>query len=160
MIDNIYFGLHNLIKIKAHKKRPKRVGRGESSGWGKTSGRGHKGQKARKSGHVKFGFEGGQTPLIRRLPKRGFKNPNNKVFQVINIDKLLNIFPPNSVINFKVLKANNIIKTNALQKLKIVSGIKPIHPISVTVNRISKTLKDNIEKSGGTVTIIKNSNIG
>merc|ERR1712072_778246 len=106
MINNQYFGLHNLIKIKAHIKSPKRVGRGESSVWGKTSGRGHKGQKARKSGGVKFGFEGGQTPLIRRLPKRGFKNTQRKALNIVNMDKILNNFLPNSVINIKVLKAH------------------------------------------------------
>jgi len=159
MINNIYFGLHNLIQIKSHKKRSKRVGRGESSGWGKTSGRGHKGQKARKSGHTKFGFEGGQTPLIRRLPKRGFKNIHSRMLKVINMDKILSFFPPNSVVNLKVLRANNIVKTNKLQGLKLVKGIKPIHPIEITLNKISQVLKSDIEQAGGSVKIIKNTYI-
>jgi large subunit ribosomal protein L15 len=156
MINHTYFGLHNLMQIKAHKQRCKRVGRGESSGSGKTSGRGHKGQKARKSGHTKFGFEGGQTPLIRRLPKRGFKNANRKEFKVLSIDKILTFFPPKATVNFKILRANNIIKTNKLKNVKLVRGVKPIHPISVTVNKISKALKKDIENVGGVVTIISN----
>jgi large subunit ribosomal protein L15 len=157
MVNNTYLGLHNLMRIKSHKKRPKRVGRGESSGWGKTSGRGHKGQKARKSGNTKFGFEGGQTPLIRRLPKRGFKNIKNNYLKTINMDKILANFPPNAKITFEVLKANNIIKTSKFKGLKLVKGVKSIHPLSIIVDQASKILQDDIQSVGGSIKIIKKS---
>jgi large subunit ribosomal protein L15 len=81
-------GLHNLAKPRGTSSTPKRKGRGPGSGWGKTAGRGHKGQRARKSGNVRPGFEGGQMPLIRRLPKRGFINPYKVDSQVVNVRDL------------------------------------------------------------------------
>ena len=84
-------GLHNLAKPKGATSQTKRKGRGPGSGLGKTAGRGHKGQRARKSGNVRPGFEGGQMPLIRRVPKRGFTNTNKQVAQVVNVRDLADL---------------------------------------------------------------------
>src|SRR3990170_1970573 len=84
-------GLHNLAAPRGATKTPKRKGRGPGSGLGKTAGRGHKGQRARKSGNVRPGFEGGQMPLIRRLPKRGFTNPFRTPSQVVNVRELVKL---------------------------------------------------------------------
>ena len=85
MADTPTLGLHNLPAPKGATKTPKRKGRGRGTGLGKTSGRGHKGQRSRASGNVRPGFEGGQMPLIRRVPKRGFTNPFREANQVVNI---------------------------------------------------------------------------
>jgi large subunit ribosomal protein L15 len=89
--DTPSVGLHNLAKPRGSSSTPKRKGRGPGSGWGKTAGRGHKGQRARKSGNVRPGFEGGQMPLIRRLPKRGFINPFKVYTQVVNVRALADL---------------------------------------------------------------------
>ena len=97
-----YRGLHNLISVRNAHKKAKRVGRGESSGYGKTSGRGHKGQKSRKSGNVRIGFEGGQNPIVRRLPKVGFTNSRfKKKYTAINLKIISLKFEKNSLIDVK-----------------------------------------------------------
>jgi large subunit ribosomal protein L15 len=111
MLNKEFVGLHNLqTPVKRRKKR--RIGRGESSGWGKTAGRGHKGQKSRKSGNVRFGFEGGQTPLIRRLPKRGQGTSQKKRTFSINIDRVIEHIrevKDSSVINISLLRKMNLL---------------------------------------------------
>src|SRR5437762_521363 len=103
-----FLGLHNLIAPKKARTAPKRVGRGEGSGLGKTSGRGNKGQKARKSGNVRIGFEGGQNPLTRRLPKVGFKSTNDKP-SIVNLSHISEKFVENATIDPKSLVAAGLI---------------------------------------------------
>src|SRR3954449_374640 len=109
--------LHNLQPRPGAKHRTKRLGCGESSGHGKTSGKGHKGQKARSGGSIRLGFEGGQMPLIRRLPKRGFNNAAfHKTYAVINLSDL-NDFKAGSVVNEQSLREANLVRGS-------VAGIK------------------------------------
>lgn len=153
-MNNKYFGLHNL-QSTMKSSSPKRVGRGESSGWGKTCGRGHKGQKARKSGNVRFGFEGGQTPLLRKLPKRGFHNKRMSPISVISIDKIVSKFSPNSIIDIDILKNYKLIKGKKYKKLKIIRGIKSIHPLVLKTNYISANLKKSMEHIGGKIILTR-----
>lgn len=155
MIQEDYFGLHNLSPVKCNRKKQKRVGRGESSGWGKTAGRGTKGQKSRKSGNVRFGFEGGQTPLIRRLPKRGFTNAQYKKVKTINIDKIIKKFPKNSNVNMNILKMYRAEHLANFSKIKFISGNLKIHSLILTTNYISKNLITKIEAVGGLINIIR-----
>src|SRR6186713_3707181 len=102
--------LHNMRTRPGAKHRAKRVGCGESSGHGKTSGKGHKGQKARSGGSIRLGFEGGQMPLIRRLPKRGFNNAAfKKQYALINLDDL-NEFKAGTAVNEQLLRESNLIR--------------------------------------------------
>src|SRR5438128_11734452 len=104
--------LHNMRTRPGSRHRVKRLGCGESSGHGKTSGKGHKGQKARSGGSIRLGFEGGQMPLIRRLPKRGFNNAAfHKNYAIVNLDSL-NQFKTGSVVNEQSLRESNLIRGN------------------------------------------------
>src|SRR6187551_1568758 len=103
--------LHNLVNVDGAVHRKKRVGCGEGSGHGKTSGKGHKGQKARSGGSIRPGFEGGQMPLIRRLPKRGFNNVNFKIaYGIVNLDDLEKRFDDGVAINEKLLRGAGVIR--------------------------------------------------
>lgn len=131
--------LKNLKYKTGSKKKKKRVGRGTSSGLGKTCGRGHKGQKSRSGGTKGLRFEGGQTPLYRRLPKRGFKNyPFKKVYAVLNVSDL-------SGYEGEVNKEN--LKVTGL--LKILGGGELTKALSVRADKFSKSAKEKIEKAGG-----------
>tara|TARA_B100000427_G_scaffold38381_1_gene27758 strand:+ start:254 stop:712 length:459 start_codon:yes stop_codon:yes gene_type:complete len=149
--------LNNLIKINRKKKR---LGRGIGSGKGKTSGRGVKGQKSRSGVAIKS-FEGGQMPLYRRLPKRGFKKIKQKNIAILNLSDL-QIFLKSKKINFekpidiKYLREKNIIKKN-FEKLKILGNGDIKDKLQVTTNYISKSAKLKIEKAGGTINILKKS---
>jgi len=139
-------------------KPKKRLGRGIGSGKGKTSGRGHKGQKSRSGVAIKS-FEGGQMPLYRRLPKRGFKSIANKSIAMINLSKLQEIIKkkkilPEAKINLVNLQKLNLIN-NKFKKLKIIGNTEIKNKLDAEVNFISKTAKETIEKSGGKVTLIK-----
>lgn len=103
--------LHNLKPAEGSKKRRKRLGRGEASGKGKTSGKGHKGQKARSGGGIRIGFEGGQMPLYRRVPKRGFNNDRFKtVYGIVNLETLEKAFEAGTTVNEKILRDQGILK--------------------------------------------------
>ena len=149
--------LNNLIKINRKKKR---LGRGIGSGKGKTSGRGVKGQKSRSGVAIKS-FEGGQMPLYRRLPKRGFKKIKQKNIAILNLSDL-QIFLKSKKINFekpidiKYLREKNIIKKN-FEKLKILGNGDIKDKLQVTTNYISKSAKLKIEKAGCTINILKKS---
>jgi len=146
--------LENLKPFPGSKHRKKRVGRGHGSGHGKTSCRGHKGQKARKSPDIAPWFEGGQTPIIRRLPKRGFKNPFKIEYEVINIKDLVKKFKANDVVDPNSLKEKGLLKgKNKLVKLLGEGEID--FPLIVRVNAFSRSAKEKIEKAGGKVEIIK-----
>ena len=131
----------------------KRVGRGTSSGTGKTSGKGHKGQNARSGGGVRPGFEGGQLPLFRRLPKRGFKNAMFKtVYATINLSDL-NKFEENTTITPELLKEMGILK-NQLNGVKILGNGTLEKKLTVQANQFSKKAKEAIEKLGGKAEVI------
>lgn len=149
-----FLGLHNLEAAVGSRKKPKRIGRGEASGHGKTSGRGHKGQKARKSGGVRPGFEGGQNPLIRRLPKRGFKPlQNKKTVFAVNLSRLALHFSENATVDSTALIAAGLLK-NASHPVKVLSSGELSYPLNFKVHAVSKGAQEKIEKAGGKVEII------
>ena len=137
---------------KAFKER-KRVGRGPGSGLGKTSGKGHKGQNARSGGGVRPGFEGGQLPLFRRLPKRGFSNAKFKtVYAVINLSDL-NKFEDGAIVTPELLKEMGVLK-NQLVGVKVLGNGKLDKKLTVKAHRFSKTAIEAIEKMGGKAEVI------
>jgi large subunit ribosomal protein L15 len=141
------------LKPKFSKKKRKRLGRGHGSGHGKTSGRGHKGQLARSGRKIRVGFEGGQMPLIRRIPKRGFKNILSKNYQIVNLSQL-NRFKEGEIITPKLLKEKKLIaKENA--PVKILGEGELNRPLKVSAQAFSKSSREKIEKAGGKVTLIK-----
>jgi len=132
-------------------KKKNKVGRGPGSGNGKTAGKGHKGQKARSGGGVRIGFEGGQTPLFRRLPRRGFSNhPFKKVFSEVNLWALEGAFKDGDEVNVDTLAAKGLVKKNAL--VKILGSGELTKKLAVKVDKLSKNAKAAIEKAGGTIT--------
>ena len=140
--------LENLQYSKGSKKKKVRVGRGTSSGCGKTSSRGQKGQNSRSGGGTRPGFEGGQTPLYRRLPKFGFKNISTKKYTIINLDQLNKLGLKE--VNHKTLIDKKIIKNNKTL-VKILGDGKITNPITVSVNKVSKSASEKIIKAGGEV---------
>ena len=129
-----------------------RKGRGHGSGNGKTGGRGHKGQKARSGGGVRPGFEGGQMPLYRRIPKRGFTNRNTKEIISFNVDRL-NIFEDGAEVTIEALLANGVI-SNARDGVKILGNGELTKKLTVKVNAYSQGAKEKIEAAGGTAETI------
>jgi large subunit ribosomal protein L15 len=145
--------LHTLKPRPGARHRVKRLGCGESSGHGKTSGKGHKGQKARSGGSIRLGFEGGQMPLIRRIPKRGFNNAAFKIsFAPVNVETLEK-FDFTGVIDEKALRAAGLVNGPA-HGVKILGGGNLKKKISVKVHAISAEARTKIEKAGGEVTLI------
>lgn len=146
--------LHELKPQDGGTKKRKRVGRGTSSGYGKTSGRGHKGQKARSGGGVRPGFEGGQMPLIRRLPKRGFTNVFAKEYAIINVEDL-NRFEENTVVTPELLIANGVVKRGkAIDGIKVLGDGEINKKLTVKAHKFSKTAAEKIEAAGGKVEVI------
>ena len=148
----------NTLKLNSPRKKKKRLGRGIGSTKGKTSGRGHKGQKSRSGVAIKS-FEGGQMPLYRRLPKRGFRSFTSKPTIAINLSKIQDTFDkkkmlPNTKINLVNLKKSNLIN-HKYKKLKLIGSGDLKTKFDAEVNYISKSAKEKIEKSGGKVTLIK-----
>ncbi len=144
--------LHNLKPRPGAKHRVKRLGIGESSGHGKTSGKGHKGQKARSGGSIRLGFEGGQMPLIRRLPKRGFNNARfHKNYAIINLDDL-NSFAAGSVINEEMLRESKKIRGNVVG-LKVLGNGELKHALTIEAHKVSASARQKIEGAGGSVTL-------
>ena len=145
--------LHTMYAAEGATKTRKRVGRGTGSGLGKTSGKGHKGQNARSGGGVRPGFEGGQLPLFRRLPKRGFSNAMFKTtYAVLNLDDL-NKFEENTEITPELLKEMGILK-NQLNGVKILGNGTLEKKLTVKANQFSKKAKEEIEKLGGKAEVI------
>ena len=141
--------LHDLHPPKDARKARKRKGQGCGSGLGKTAGRGHKGQKARKSGHVRRGFEGGQMPLIRRLAKRGFTNPFRVAYQVVNIGDL-NEFAANSKVDKEALTAVGLVR-NFDRPVKLLGAGELKVALTITIDRASKSARTAVEAQGGTL---------
>ncbi|MFA6034538.1 MAG: 50S ribosomal protein L15 [Myxococcota bacterium] len=139
--------LSNLKAPKGANKRNKRVGRGESSGHGKTSGRGHKGQLARSGGSSRPGFEGGQTPLQRRLPKKGFVNPTRVEYQVINVSDL-DLFEAGAVVDIRILHDKGLVR-NARGLVKVLGNGDLGKNITVKASKFSASAREKIEKAGG-----------
>jgi large subunit ribosomal protein L15 len=144
--------LHTLKPRPGAKHRVKRLGCGESSGHGKTSGKGHKGQKARSGGSIRLGFEGGQMPLIRRVPKRGFNNAAFKTqFAIVNLDSL-NAFDNGAAVDEKALLEAGLIR-RPYELVKVLGSGELKKALKITVDKASATAKDAIEKAGGTLTL-------
>lgn len=145
--------LEDLRPTPGAMKKRKRVGRGPGSGHGKTSGKGHKGQKARGSGKVHIWFEGGQTPLHRRLPKRGFNNINKKVYAVVNVKVLEERFEANEEVTPEKLIERKIIK-DLRDGVKILGDGELTKPLVVKAHAFSKSAVEKIESAGGKAEVI------
>jgi len=144
--------LHELPPAPGSRKERKRVGRGTGSGTGKTSGRGHKGQNSRSGGGVRPGFEGGQNPLYRRLPKRGFVNPTRKEYAIVNIEELNN-FAAETKVTPELLAEQGIVK-NAMSGIKILGNGEVTVKLTVKANKFSQSAVDKIEAAGGKTEVI------
>src|SRR3954447_15152184 len=144
--------LHTLKPSKGQTHRVKRLGCGESSGHGKTSGKGHKGQKARSGGSLRLGFEGGQMPLIRRLPKRGFNNAAfSRRYAVVNLEHLTG-FKAGTVVNEQLLRESNLIRGHFVG-IKILGDGELKHGLTIEADKVSAGAREKIEKAGGTITL-------
>jgi large subunit ribosomal protein L15 len=142
--------LHNLSPRPGAKKRRKRLGSGESSGKGKTSGKGHKGQKARSGGSIRLGFEGGQMPLIRRLPKRGFNNAAFKLrFAIVNLDDL-NDFADGTAVDEVALRKEGLVR-GTVDGVKILARGEITKKLTISGAKFSEAAKRKIEAAGGTI---------
>jgi large subunit ribosomal protein L15 len=144
--------LHELKPAPGSRKKRNRVGRGMASGNGKTSGRGHKGQKARSGGGVRPGFEGGQNPLYRRLPKRGFTNPNRKEYAIVNLDTL-NRFEEGTVVTPELLLETGVIK-NLKDGLKVLANGDVKVKLTVKAHKFSSAAQEKIANAGGTTEVL------
>ncbi len=144
--------LFELQPDKGSKKLPKRKGRGHGSGNGETAGRGHGGQKSRSGGGVRIGFEGGQMPLYRRVPKRGFNNIFAKVYSVVNVSDL-NVFDDGTVVDESTLREKGLVN-------KVIDGVKILgdgdlkKKLTVKATKFTKTASEKIEAAGGKVEVI------
>jgi large subunit ribosomal protein L15 len=144
--------LHELKPVAGSRKAQKRVGRGTGSGLGKTAGKGHKGQNARTGGGVKPGFEGGQMPLYRRLPKRGFTNIFAKQIVEVNVERL-NIFENGTEVTEALLKETGIV-SKILDGVKILGNGELTKSLTVKATKFSKSAQEKIEAAGGKVEVI------
>lgn len=143
--------LHDIKPNPGAKHRRKRLGSGESSGLGKTCGRGHKGQKSRSGGGPRSTFEGGQMPLYRRLPKRGFNNKRfKKIYAVVNVGLLEDSFDEGSLINDQSLREQGIVK-GKYDGIKILGAGEVSKKFKLSVNKVSDSAKEKIEKAGGSI---------
>src|ERR1700745_3967799 len=144
--------LHSLRPRPGSRHRVKRLGCGESSGHGKTSGKGHKGQKARSGGSLRLGFEGGQMPLIRRLPKRGFNNAAfHKHYAIVNLDDI-KAFKTGTVVNEQLLRESKLVRGDFVG-IKILGDGELKHGLKVEADKVSAAAREKIEKAGGTITL-------
>ncbi len=145
--------LHELYPAEGSTKKVKRIGRGAGSGTGKTSGKGHKGQNARSGGGVRPGFEGGQMPLHRRVPKRGFVNIFAKHFATINLSDLQNKFNEGDIVDEHSIISSGLIKKR-LDGIKVLGNGEVSKKLTVKVTSFSKSAKDKIEQVGGKAEVI------
>ncbi|HZC35920.1 MAG TPA: 50S ribosomal protein L15 [Chthoniobacterales bacterium] len=144
--------LNNLKPRPGAKHRVKRLGCGESSGHGKTSGKGNKGQKARSGGSIRLGFEGGQMPLIRRLPKRGFNHDAFKAhYAIVNLDAL-EVFDAGAEINEKVLREKGLVN-GKVAGVKILGRGELTKKLTVEADKFSESARQKIEQAGGSVVV-------
>ncbi len=144
--------LHELSPAEGSAKERKRIGRGHGSGQGKTAGKGHKGQNARSGGGVRPGFEGGQMPLARRIPKRGFNNIFGTTYAVINVSDLEK-FVDGTTVDTEILKASGLVKKTC-DGIKVLGNGEITKKITVKAAAFSQTAKEKIEKAGGKAEVI------
>jgi len=144
--------LHELQPAEGSRQERKRLGRGIGSGQGKTAGKGHKGQNARSGGGVRPGFEGGQTPLMRRLPKRGFTNISRKEYAVVNLDAL-NRFEEGTEVTPELLIETGVV-SNEKAGIKILAKGNVEKKLTVKANKFSSAAKEAIEAAGGIIEVI------
>lgn len=145
--------LHELSPAEGSKKAVKRIGRGPASGQGKTAGKGHKGQKARAGRGMRPGFEGGQMPLQRRIPKRGFNNIFAKEIDAVNVSALDKAFEDGAVVDVNALIEKGLVK-KALDGVKILGNGEISKKLTVKVNAYSDSAKQKIEAAGGKAEVI------
>ena len=145
--------LNELKPAEGARKKKRRVGRGPGSGSGKTCGRGHKGQKSRSGGSIPAWFEGGQMPLARRLPMKGFKNPTRKVHEVINL-KDLERSGLEGEVTVDVLRASGVV-SGSRKPVKVLANGELTRAITLKVNAISAKAREKVEAAGGTIELIK-----
>ena len=150
--------LHNLRPRPGARHRVKRLGCGESSGHGKTSGKGHKGQKARSGGSLRLGFEGGQMPLHRRLPKRGFNNVFRVEYAEVNLDRIQQAIDAKQLDATAVINAESLVKAGVLKRA--LAGVRLLGrgeikaKVNVEVHHASKSAQAAVEKAGGSVKLL------
>lgn len=144
--------LQDLVSVKGSRKSPRRIGRGHGSGWGKTAGKGHKGQNARSGGGVRPGFEGGQMPLQRRIPKRGFNNIFAKKVIALNVSDLEK-FGEGSVVDVNELINMGLVKRQ-FDKIKILGNGNLTKKLTVKAQMFSKSAVEKIEAVGGKAEVI------
>lgn len=146
--------LHDIAPTPGSRHRRKRVGRGDSSGLGKTAGRGEKGQKSRTGAVIRPFFEGGQIPLFRRLPKRGFKNADRIIYALVNLDKLNDNFEAGDVVDFEALRAKKLLaKSDTI--IKILANGEITKALTVKAAKFSAAAAAKIQAVGGTVEIVE-----
>ena len=146
--------LHNLHPNPGSTKPKKRLGRGRGSGTGKTSGKGVKGQKARPGHHgARFAFEGGQMPMPRRIPKRGFKNPNRVEAYPINVSTLQSAFDAGATVDIDALRGKGLVP-KLVECVKILGEGELSKKLSIKAHRVSETAKQKIEAAGGTIELL------
>ncbi|WP_071441988.1 50S ribosomal protein L15 [Traorella massiliensis] len=144
--------LNEMSYTDGARQAKKRIGRGHGSGNGKTAGKGNKGQNARSGGGVRLGFEGGQTPLARRLPKRGFTNFNRKEYAIVNVENL-NVFEDGTVVTVEMLKEAGLIKKE-LDGVKILGQGELTKKLTVQANKFSAAATAVIEQAGGKAEVL------
>jgi large subunit ribosomal protein L15 len=144
--------LNELSPVKGSRKARKRVGRGVGSGSGKTAGRGSKGQNCRSGGGVRPGYEGGQMPIHRRLPKRGFKNPFKKIFAIINV-KDLNRFEKDAIVDETALIKSGLVKGDR-DGIKLLGNGEISIPLTLKIDKVSESARQKIEAAGGKIEVI------
>lgn len=144
--------INELKPAEGAKRKRKRVGRGPGSGHGKTACRGHKGQRSRSGGGASPGFEGGQMPLQRRLPKRGFKNPFRVEYAVVNLEAL-NQFERDATVDVVALREAGLLRKNKTA-VKLLGNGELQHPLIVQVHRVSRSAREKIEAIGGRVEVL------
>ena len=145
--------LHELKPAEGAVRSKKRLGRGTATGQGKTAGRGQKGQKSRSGGGVRVGFEGGQMPLARRLPKRGFKNPFRKEYTEVNVE-LLNRFENGTEVTAEVLKSTGAISKIAKDGIKVLGNGNLEKAVTVKAAKFTASAQEKIEKAGGKAELV------
>ena len=145
--------INNLHNAENSKKAARRLGRGTGSGLGKTSGKGQKGQNSRSGGGVRIGFEGGQMPLLRRLPKVGFTNKFRTVYTTINVEDL-NRFEDETTVDFELLLNNGLIKKTKNVGLKVLGNGELKKKLIVKANKFSESAVEKIQNAGGKVEVL------
>ena len=145
--------LHELKYTEGARRERKRIGRGQGSGNGKTAGKGNKGQNARSGGGVRLGFEGGQTPLFRRIPKRGFTNFTRKEYAIVNVESL-NRFEKGTEVTPELLIETGLVNKEYNGGIKVLGNGELNVALTVKANKFSKSAVESIEKAGGKTEVI------